>query len=749
MSAWASRTGGGRPSGPGGSLRAQQDPAGVEAARRRIKHVVVLMLENRSFDHVFGYVPGLGLEPLDDRWANPLDPADPDAAPKEPPSPTARHILAVDPPHSHAGAKQQMGTPRLGPGGQEGDCPMDGFVSSYRLKLEGKEHLPVFHWRRIRAAALLASPLGAMAVRNALFLLSGRGWARFLRLAGPGTGVLAGIVLPKRTVRRLAGISQGKSILGAVAGGAAAGLTVQGVWQAVTAPTRRLVPWMACGATAAFAATALAERSAARKRQPVGGAGEAERAALSRRIMHCQPPEHVKVLSELARSYALCTRWHASVPGATWPNRNFLHTGSSQQSVDIEVGLYGDETLFNALDDAARQPGAGAPLTDPPWRIYYDDLPQVIVFERLLEPRLSDRWRPMDRFFDDVAGGNLASYTFIEPRHRGRGRNSFHPGNNQAPTDGSSDFARGEELVRRIYEALRRSEHFDDTVLVVTFDEHGGLFDGASPPKTVPPEWGHALRHPASTTRRAVAWFVEMRNAPFDFRRLGMRVPTVVVSPRARPQVTSTLYDHTSVIATVCDLFAPDALRRFGQRAAQAEPFWPLVDLDDGRTDPVVIPPPGYPREPWPEPGAPAPAAAGVPDGDTPASSAGYPAPARQASGPSKAGLDEPSPTPVDGVTAPGVTAARPDLTGGDLPDQLAAVVPKVHRFLDEQNAPPAPPPAEGPARMKAGSPDGRPIEAAPAGSPSGEAVAPSEEGPSPGEDVMLRLQAWSGTTRD
>ena len=53
-----------------------------------------------------------------------------------------------------------------------------------------------------------------------------------------------------------------------------------------------------------------------------------------------------------------------------------MHTGSSEQSVDIEVGLYGDATLFNALDEAAAHPGTGAPLTDPPWRIYYAGMPR-------------------------------------------------------------------------------------------------------------------------------------------------------------------------------------------------------------------------------------------------------------------------------------------------------------------------------------------------------------------------------------
>lgn len=678
------------PAGPGGSPLAQADPAGLAKARDRIKHVVVLMLENRSFDHVFGYLPIPGLTPPDPSTANPLDPADPTAAPAEPAAPSGRHILQCDPPHGHASAKVQMGSPSVKPG-DDGACPMDGFVAAYRLKLEGKEHIPVFHWGRIRITALLLSPLLAFGVRDLWFLVRGKGWPPFLIVTLLLLVLLGSLILRSATATKLAGVKPWKSIAGVAAGGVGGGLLIQGLWRAFADASWWLIAWAVIGAGAAFAATVKAEKAIAKKRRPLAGTGAAERETLSRRIMHCQPEEHVKVLGALAKGFALCTRWHASVPGATWPNRNFLHTGSSEQSVDIEVGLYGDATLFNALDEAAAHPGTGAPLTSPPWRIYYDGMPQVIVFERLLAPELTDRWRPLDQFFQDLSDGKLASYTFLEPRHDGGHTSSYHPGNNQHVTDDASDFARGEELVREVYTALRQSKFFDDTVFVVTFDEHGGLFDRVSPPKTVPPQWGHALRHPKSTTRRAIAWFVEVRNAPFDFRRLGMRVPTIIVSPRIRAQLDDNLYDHTSVISTVCDLFAPEALYGFGQRSSQARPFWPLVDLDTGRSDTPEVPPPGYPPEPWPDSPAAVAAAQVAPPADAP-------------------------PPP-------------PNLTGGDLVDQLNALVPKLHTLLDTQGAPPAGP-APAPPAFAAAAPS------------AGETPAAK---PTAGDGVMARIDAWAG----
>lgn len=63
------------------------------------------------------------------------------------------------------------------------------------------------------------------------------------------------------------------------------------------------------------------------------------------------------------------------------------------------------------------------------------------------------------------------------------------------------------------------------------FDEHGGFSDRESPPATTHPEAGSAVRHPINFTRRLVSKFIEHRNSPFDFKRLGVRVPKIVISP--------------------------------------------------------------------------------------------------------------------------------------------------------------------------------------------------------------------------
>ena len=128
-------------------------------------------------------------------------------------------------------------------------------------------------------------------------------------------------------------------------------------------------------------------------------------------IMNClDPAQEVPVLSRLALDFAVCTRWFCSVPGATWPNRNFAHAATSDGTVDIDAGFYRDLTVFEALEKVGKT-----------WRVYYDGTPQLWCFLRLWKPRLRDvlrgkteqriaNWRPFDDWAANVANDDLASY---------------------------------------------------------------------------------------------------------------------------------------------------------------------------------------------------------------------------------------------------------------------------------------------------------------------------------------------------
>lgn len=320
-------------------------------------------------------------------------------------------------------------------------------------------------------------------------------------------------------------------------------------------------------------------------------------------VMQClDPGEHCRVLAELAKEFAVCTAWFCSVPGETWPNRNFAHAATSDGTVNIELGFYYDRTIFEQLEAARAS-----------WRIYYDGTPQVWCFRRLWKPRLIMdfllRRRPprianfaeFDDFVLDVSHGKLANYTFIEPAHNRfnsdtgapRRTNSQHPHNN--PKDSPGDFMAGEMLIQEVYEALRKNQPlFERTLLLITYDEHGGLYDHVPPPCAVAPDdiisrgttrrlgrFGRSLVERLKGVRRP--------KADFDFRQLGVRVPAVLVSPWIEPgTVVTDRFDHASIPATLRTLFAP-RLSSLTARDEAANTFHSIV-TESPRSDPRSCP---------------------------------------------------------------------------------------------------------------------------------------------------------------
>ena len=307
--------------------------------------------------------------------------------------------------------------------------------------------------------------------------------------------------------------------------------------------------------------------------------------------MRCQASAHVPVLTKLALEFGVCTRWFCSVPGETWPNRNFMHAATSDGDTNIETRFYTNPTIFELLGRQGKT-----------WHIYHDDTPQVWAFVNLWStPEQKANWFEFSAFADHVKAGSLPAYSFIEPNHRpplhtldhapvvGQPDvgNSQHPGNNLVSNDAydgyvtgpSTDFSRAELLVATVYEALRGNpDLFERSILLITYDEHGGLFDHVPPPVDVPnpgtaPTWFSSL----------IKFLYYRKATTFDFTMLGPRVPAVVVSPYVKAATVSTdVRDHASIPATLRKLFAPDA-KPLTPRDAWAKPFDTLLTLDQPR----------------------------------------------------------------------------------------------------------------------------------------------------------------------
>ncbi len=309
-------------------------------------------------------------------------------------------------------------------------------------------------------------------------------------------------------------------------------------------------------------------------------------------IMACfDTPTQLPVILQLAREYAVCDFWFSSLPGPTWPNRFFVHGASSAcldrspttlNEVDWVSHAHGytfeHGTLYRALD--ARFPGlSGATGTGHAWRIYNDFhnryrpqrefmhggwIPQVASLKDvgLLDVRhlhsldASGQW--IDNFAKDLQGEYPYPYTFIEPNY---GRSffdkqspyagpSYREGSSQHPED---DCHGGECLIKDVYEAIRNAPLWNDSLLIIVYDEHGGFYDHVSPDR---PEFRAKAVPPGDGNVNAL----QALNG-FDFARFGLRVPAVIVSPRIQAgTVDHTIYDHTSILATVERLFGMDPL---------------------------------------------------------------------------------------------------------------------------------------------------------------------------------------------
>ncbi len=237
-------------------------------------------------------------------------------------------------------------------------------------------------------------------------------------------------------------------------------------------------------------------------------------------IMGAFAPEALPVLSGLARGYAVCDQWFASAPTETLPNRAFANAATSQGFMDDKTKSYTAPSIFGALSNRGLD-----------WRIYgYDKDP-------LTRHNFPDTLNAPDAHFGvftdfqaAAQAGTLPPYTFLEPSW-GESGNSQHPAGN---------VALGEQLIYDVYYALRNGPNWSKTLLIVTYDECGGCYDHVPPPWTATP--------PDDTTNGEFG---------FDFKRFGVRVPAILVSPlieagtvfRVAPDQTP--LDHTSILKTV------------------------------------------------------------------------------------------------------------------------------------------------------------------------------------------------------
>src|SRR5271166_4585286 len=314
----------------------------------------------------------------------------------------------------------------------------------------------------------------------------------------------------------------------------------------------------------------------------------------SEQIMECYTPDQLPVLNSLAGYFAVSDRWFGSLPCETFPNRAFVHAGSSFGRLNNCDGKYNDGYDFN-MSAYSTQKTIFKVFYDRgfPWKIYGPWGGRAVPFTAttlqfwgtLAEKPLSGHTDSLENFESDARNGQLPAYAFVEPDF------VDHPTSDQHPADACSMF-RGEQFIRRIWEAVSTSPQWKSTILIVTYDEHGGCYDHVPPPRTATPPDDNKPQF-------------DMPINPFT--QYGTRIPAVVISPYVeagtvfRSPSASVEFDHASILATLRDwIFPPgqstDTNWLTSERVKRAPTIWPVLTRAEPRDDIPYIPPAKSPQ---------------------------------------------------------------------------------------------------------------------------------------------------------
>jgi phospholipase C len=285
-------------------------------------------------------------------------------------------------------------------------------------------------------------------------------------------------------------------------------------------------------------------------------------------VMGYYTAKHLPVYDHLARQYCVCDAWHSSVPGDTWPNRLYSLSGGEKDPARPKflqtlanqfpalkalrnIPIYETEAFTRHLDEKQWRWYSHDPATlraaDKEYRKVADlKKDNFTWFDRKRVSFATEAGESLivahDSFLDDAAKGQLRDVSWIDPNFIDLSVLDPNSDDDHPPADVKA----GQALVLQVYEALRRSPNWEDTLFVIVYDEHGGFHDHVKPPAV-----DDGGRH----------------------KTLGVRVPAIVVGPRVRKHVCHEVFDHTSLIKTVLTRFAKNAdaaIASMGLRTANA-----------------------------------------------------------------------------------------------------------------------------------------------------------------------------------
>ena len=232
----------------------------------------------------------------------------------------------------------------------------------------------------------------------------------------------------------------------------------------------------------------------------------------------------------LFQSSSLCANYFSSLMGPTWPNRFYLAAGTSGGITTNGIWGYGvfDYPIILDLLEAA---GVS-------WKVYnvsWDSVPfgntdNVFVFWKRWAHDQRTRGSKGD-YLDDLRLGKLPQVSFVIP--------SFARGWDEHPP---ADVSVGMGIQQELITALMQSTAWNSSAYILTYDEAGGYFDHVAPPQ-------------------------------LDAFGLGIRLPTWVISPWAKPgHLEPTLYEHSSILKFIEAVFGLPTLASVNHNFDTATP---------------------------------------------------------------------------------------------------------------------------------------------------------------------------------
>ncbi len=283
-----------------------------------------------------------------------------------------------------------------------------------------------------------------------------------------------------------------------------------------------------------------------------------------------------------ARNFTICDRWFCSLPAGTQPNR--LMSMSGRTLIEVNQTPLPDQDL---VYDWLNQRGVS-------WRVYHQEIPFFAMMPKWLPSILfGDNFRCFEGLESDLRNtppDQLPQVIFVEPTYQ----DAPHTGtstDDHAPA-GISD---GQEFLMQVYKAVSASRTFwQNALLIVDYDEHGGFFDHVPPPliSTNPPA--------------GAKWAV-------PFKSLGIRTPAFVISPFVKAGgVCHNLLDHTSVLKLLGEMFGTGSY----SPEVDARPVGSVSHVLDF-TNPIAQAPAPPPLDAYLQKRPPAPIGVTTPPGET------------------------------------------------------------------------------------------------------------------------------------